>query len=64
MAKKSSSTLYKGAIMKTPAQKALYAVQLRYTSGHYAARRYAAKNGVLSLYRLACQLHAAEEAGL
>lgn len=42
------------------AQKALYAVQLRRTSGAWSARRYAARHNVLGLYRLACQLEAVQ----
>lgn len=37
---------------------AVKAVQIRNTCGRYAASQYAKKNGVSSLYRLACQLSA------
>jgi len=39
---------------------ALYAVAHRHSWGTAAARRYAAKRGALGLYRLACQLEAAQ----
>lgn len=41
-------------------QRAIYAAKLRRTVGRYAAQAYARKHGVSSLYRLACQLEAAQ----
>ena len=40
---------------------ALRAAHLRKTAGRYAATKYAAKHGVLPLYRLAVQLAAVSE---
>ena len=45
--------------MTQAAAVALRAVALRAQVGDYAARKYAERNGVLGLYRLACQLSAA-----
>ena len=45
--------------MSARASLALRALSLRSTSGAWAARRFAERNGVAGLYRLACQLHAA-----
>jgi hypothetical protein len=42
--------------MTQAAQIALRAAMLRRTVGEYAARKYAERNGVLGLYRLALQL--------
>lgn len=39
---------------------AMKAVELRHTKGRFAASRYAANNGVRSLYRLALQLSAVQ----
>lgn len=40
---------------------AIKAAGMRKTCGRYAASQYAAKHGVSSLYRLACQLSAVSE---
>jgi len=44
--------------MTQAAEIALRAANMRYQVGEYAARKYAERNGVLSLYRLALQLSA------
>lgn len=46
--------------MNDLARIALYAVAHRHSWGPAAARRYAAKHGASALYRLACQLEAAQ----
>jgi len=45
--------------MSARASLALRALSLRATCGNHAARRFAESRGVMGLYRLACQLHAA-----
>lgn len=46
------------------ARLALRAAFLRRTIGRWAAARYAEKNGVRGLYRIALQLEAASQAGM
>lgn len=46
--------------MSMQAWHALKAVELRHTKGRFPASRYAANNGVRSLYRLALQLSAVQ----
>lgn len=46
--------------MSMQAWHAMKAVQIRNTCGRFAASRYAANNGVRSLYRLALQLSAVQ----
>ena len=38
---------------------AMRALALRRSCGNHAARRFAQSRGIMGLYRLACQLHAA-----
>ena len=46
--------------MSEQAKQAIKAVDLYHSCGRYAAMQYAKKNGVVSLYRLARQLNAAQ----
>ena len=50
--------------MTPKAQHAIHAASMRHTHGRYAAMRYAANNSTIALYRLACQLIAAQKAGI
>jgi len=45
----------------TPLQHTLHAIHIRKHSGKWMARQYAMNHGVMSYYRLACQLEAVKD---
>ena len=49
--------------MTPRARHAITAANMRRTRGRYAAMRYAANHSTIALYRLACQLIAAQSGG-